>query len=147
MRKVKRIQNRESFGLRTSVGIFFLIVWSFLAASQAEAVPNGYKLLWNDEFKQADGSAPVSQKWSYTLQKDNQDEVEVYTTRIQNASIVTDPQAQDGKALKIQAVKEANGSLTSARIVTQNKFSFQYGWVECLAKLPGGQGMWPAFWM
>ncbi|MFM7814039.1 MAG: family 16 glycosylhydrolase [Flavobacteriales bacterium] len=36
---------------------------------------------------------------------------------------------------------------TSARIITKDHFSFQYGKVEARIKLPLGQGLWPAFWM
>src|SRR5581483_5320312 len=81
------------------------------------------------------------------LRKDNQDEVQVYTSTTKNASVIADPLALDGKALRIQAVKEEDGTLTSARISTREKYTFKYGWVECRARLPYGQGMWPAFWM
>jgi beta-glucanase (GH16 family) len=51
--------------------------------------------------------------------------------------------------LKITALLENYGgsNYTSARIITQNKFSFQYGRVDVRAKLPGGEGIWPAIWM
>ncbi len=126
---------------------FCLLGLHFCAVDRAQAVPKGYQLLWSDEFTQAKGSGPDSAKWNFTFQKDNQDEVETYTKLPQNISVVEDPLARDGKALRIQAVKERNGSYTSARITTQGKFSFKYGWIECRARLPFGQGMWPAFWM
>ncbi|MCF7927393.1 MAG: glycoside hydrolase family 16 protein [Candidatus Izimaplasma sp.] len=40
-----------------------------------------------------------------------------------------------------------NGKIESARINTKNKFSFQYGKIEMVAKIPKGRGTWPAFWM
>ena len=51
--------------------------------------------------------------------------------------------------LVIKALKEnyQTNSYTSGRIKTQNKYSFTYGKVEMKAKLPQGQGIWPAFWM
>ena len=51
--------------------------------------------------------------------------------------------------LKINLIKEQyNGSnYTSARIVTKNKYQFQYGRVDIRAKLPAGGGTWPALWM
>ena len=48
--------------------------------------------------------------------------------------------------LKIKA-KHANGTYTSTRITTKDKFEFQYGRIEARIKLPTGQGVWPAFWL
>ena len=36
---------------------------------------------------------------------------------------------------------------TSGKINTKNKIEFKYGTVEVRAKLPTGQGVWPAIWM
>eukprot|EP00903_Cladosiphon_okamuranus_P018231 g16770.t1 len=37
---------------------------------------------------------------------------------------------------------------TSSKLTTKNKFSFRYGRAEARIRLPpGGQGLWPAFWM
>jgi len=36
---------------------------------------------------------------------------------------------------------------TSTRMITQDKVNMKYGRVEIRAKLPEGQGLWPAFWM
>lgn len=36
---------------------------------------------------------------------------------------------------------------TSSRIVTRGRQAFRYGRIDIRAKLPGGQGIWPAFWM
>ena len=49
--------------------------------------------------------------------------------------------------LTIQGRQEANGNYTSGRINTKGKFDFRYGKVEVSAKLPSGQGTWPAIWM
>ena len=35
----------------------------------------------------------------------------------------------------------------SGKINTKDKFEFRYGSLEVRAKLPGGQGIWPAIWM
>jgi beta-glucanase (GH16 family) len=36
---------------------------------------------------------------------------------------------------------------TSTRIITKDKVEYTYGHFEVRAKLPIGQGIWPAFWM
>ncbi len=38
-------------------------------------------------------------------------------------------------------------SFVSARLDTQNKVSFQYGYIEARISNPSGGGNWPAFWM
>ncbi|MDH3767794.1 MAG: family 16 glycosylhydrolase, partial [Gammaproteobacteria bacterium] len=52
-----------------------------------------------------------------------------------------------GGTLTITAREELDGSYTSARINTRDKFDFTYGRVVIGARLPSGQGMWPAAWM
>jgi beta-glucanase (GH16 family) len=51
----------------------------------------------------------------------------------------------DGKLI-ITARKDGD-RYTSTRITTAGKKEFQYGRIEARAKLPKGQGIWPAFWM
>ncbi len=55
---------------------------------------------------------------------------------------------EDG-VLKIEARRESVSgyNFTSARIATQDLVAFRYGRIEARMKLPGGQGLWPAFWM
>jgi len=54
-----------------------------------------------------------------------------------------------GGNLVITAKQEMqNGyNYTSARIITRDKFAFRYGRIEARIRLPGGQGLWPAFWL
>ncbi len=48
--------------------------------------------------------------------------------------------------LHLKATYE-NGIIKSGRINTKNKFTFTYGKIEVLAKVPKGKGTWPAIWM
>lgn len=48
--------------------------------------------------------------------------------------------------LSIKATKQGD-LYNSGRITTKGKVEFQYGIVEVRAKLPQGQGLWPAIWM
>lgn len=41
----------------------------------------------------------------------------------------------------------SDGVYESARIDTKDKFFFQYGQIDFVAKLPLGKGTWPALWM
>lgn len=78
-------------------------------------------------------------------------EKQAYTSRATNIRI------EPTKGLVIEARKEnytypndTQGRIfgyTSARIDTRNSFSFEYGKVEAIMKLPKGAGTWPAFWM
>jgi beta-glucanase (GH16 family) len=50
-------------------------------------------------------------------------------------------------SLIIEARQETDGSFTSARLNTDGKFDFRYGRIEVGARLPAGQGIWPAIWL
>ncbi len=54
-----------------------------------------------------------------------------------------------GGILTIEARRESVSGYeyTSARITTQDLVAFRYGRIEARMKLPGGQGLWPAFWL
>ena len=99
-------------------------------------------LVWAEEFTAS--GAPDPSKWGYDTGAGGwgNNEVEYYTNRLDNAVV-------SGGTLKIIAQKETyNGSAyTSARILSKDKFSFKYGKIEVLAKLPAGGGTWPAIWM
>lgn len=52
----------------------------------------------------------------------------------------------EGGKLIITARKDGE-KYTSTRITSAGKKEFKYGYIEARAKLPVGQGIWPAFWM
>lgn len=101
-------------------------------------------LIWSDEFNTP--GAPDPAKWSYNIGTGSNgwgnNESQYYTDRPENVAV-------SNGTLKITARKESFGgsNFTSARILTQNKFSFKYGRIEARAKLPAGIGTWPAIWM
>ena len=49
--------------------------------------------------------------------------------------------------MTITANEVSPGVYNSARITTQNKVFFTHGRVDVRARLPFGQGIWPAIWM
>jgi beta-glucanase (GH16 family) len=114
------------------------------------SVPSGYRLVWSDEFSTP--GLPDNGKWAYDTFRNPvgwfNNELQYYAAaRLQNSSIA------DG-VLAITALRErlasapdhGNQNFTSARLITQGKFSFTYGFVEVRAKLPCSLGTWPAIW-
>ncbi|HNT52476.1 MAG TPA: glycoside hydrolase family 16 protein, partial [Candidatus Syntrophosphaera sp.] len=108
--------------------------------------------VWADEFEQA-SMVPDPDNWGYDLgYGDNgwgNDEWQLYTNNQQNVKV------EDGNLVLSAVWDSANypvpgkrdGSITSARVNTKNKFSFKFGKVQARIKAPTDTGMWPAFWM
>lgn len=118
-----------------------------LVSFQMLAQPDGYGLVWSDEFN-GNGAIDAS-KWHHQTQLPNgyswyNNEVQHYTNRTDNSFV-------SNGTLKIVAKDETftdqgvTLSYTSARL--NSKFAFTYGYVEIRAKLPTGVGTWPALWM
>jgi beta-glucanase (GH16 family) len=103
--------------------------------------PPGWTLVWNDEFN---GTSIDKTKWEHEVNGDGggNNELQYYTDFAENSYV------KDG-VLTIQARKEnyQGKEYTSARMRTKYKGDWTYGRFEIKAKLPFGQGMWPAIWM
>lgn len=115
-----------------------------------------YQLVWSDEFNIP--GKPDLDKWSYETGFIRNLEEQIYTKRKKNV------QVRNGK-LELIAFREnfsnkrydpkiqnyrfntAEADYTSGSIHTQDKFEFKYGRVDVRAKLPKGNGVWPAIWM
>jgi beta-glucanase (GH16 family) len=101
----------------------------------------GWTLIWNDEF---DGPAINPDFWTHEVGGHGwgNGESQYYTDSPDNSYI------EDG-LLVIQALEQnLLGKLfTSARLITQEKVTQQYGRIEARIRIPTGQGIWPAFWM
>ncbi|MEC0331762.1 glycoside hydrolase family 16 protein [Paenibacillus macerans] len=116
----------------------------------------GMELIWQDEFSE---NKLDTSKWNYELGYYLNDdpgtwgwgnaELQHYTNSTQNVFI------QDGK-LNIRALNEPKSfpqdpsryaQYSSGKINTKDHFSLKYGRVDFRAKLPAGNGIWPAFWM
>lgn len=104
----------------------------------------GYELAWQDEFE---GESLNTEVYNYEIGDGCPDicgwgnnELEEYTNSEENIFL------QDGK-LVIKAIRGADNNYTSGRIQTKGKQSFQFGRLDIRAKLPKGQGIWPAIWM
>ena len=103
----------------------------------------GYKLLWHDEF---DADTLNTEIWNREKREPGwtNAELQEYTDLEQNIFI------RDGKlVLKAIKTKDADGNdyYTSGKVQTQRKRDFMYGKVVASAKVPKGQGLWPAIWL
>ena len=99
-----------------------------------------YQLVWQDEFS----GNELSTDWQHEIGTGSNgwgnNELQYY--RKENTRV------EDG-FLVIEARKESfsDRNYTSSRIVTMGQEAFQYGRIDIRAKLPRGQGIWPALWM
>ncbi len=132
---------RKVYYLFKSMALFSLLLTVACGANQGNkaAAPEGYELVWADEFD-VDG-APSDANWSYQLMRKGQvnNEEQEYVNSLDNAWV------EDG-ILHVKAIKEGD-RITSARLITRGKQEWLYGRVEARIKLPKGKGVWPAFWM
>ena len=108
---------------------------------EAINVPDGYSLVWQDEFNDAsvDGTKWRFENW---MPGHVNNELQRYVT---NGELDGNKTAfcEDG-VLNIRAMKYS-GQVISARMNT--RASWEYGYMEASIKLPKGKGTWPAFWM
>jgi beta-glucanase (GH16 family) len=106
----------------------------------ATPAPAGWTLAFSDEFDAPGALDPA--KWGYEIGYIRNDEKQSYTSRSENVRV-------EGGNLVIEGRKEAyqGYGYTSASINTQGRFEFLYARVEVRAKLPTGNGAWPAIWM
>ena len=117
-------------------------------ASAAQSVTEtpeleGYNLLWSDEF---DGDTLNSDLWNIQLRQPGwtNEELQEYTGSEENVFV------QDGNlVLKAIKTEDENGNpyYTSGKVDGMGKTDFMYGKIVTRAKVPAGQGLWPAIWM
>lgn len=105
----------------------------------------GLDLVWSDEF---DASQLDPEVWFFERGDGSQygipgwgnNELQYYledSARLENGLLVITAREEDVGGKRF----------TSARINTRDRFAFRYGRVEARMRLPGGQGLWPAFWL
>lgn len=100
-----------------------------------------WRLVWSDEF---DGESIDQDVWTHEVYcGGGNQERQCYTEDPENSYV------SDGilKIVALPAEEGANQPFTSARMNSRYKADFKYGRFELRAKLPTGQGSWPAFWM
>ena len=118
--------------------------------------PEGYQLVWQDEFDGNYGYAPNENGvprtelnpdyWTHEVKNAGwvNHELQNYVNhKTPEGKLVTE--LRNGK-LRITALKE-NGKVYSGRVYAKVKEGWKYGYIEACIKLPKGKGTWPAFWM
>ena len=115
------------------------------AAEQAAYdAPEGYKLVWQDEFNE--GTELNAADWTHEVQPSGW-----VNHELQNYVNHTTPKGLyvteiSGGKLQIHCFKE-DGKIYSGRVYAKVKEGWTYGYIEASIKLPKGKGTWPAFWM
>lgn len=113
--------------------------------------------VWSDEFDGPAAARIDSTKWSYELGDGckagicgwGNSEKEFYTDTTDNVSLNGQGQLAivARQAVVPRQCYYGPCRYTSAKITTRGKMTAAPGRVEARIKIPGGQGLWPAFWM
>ena len=115
-------------------------------ANNREVSPGGtLTLVWSDEF---DGSALDPEAWYFESGDGSQYGIPGWGNNELQYYQPNNAQLDDG-LLTLEVREEPAGGyrFTSARLHTRDRFAFRYGRIEARIRLPGGQGLWPAFWL
>lgn len=150
--------------------------WSAVAlltaacGAAAQSVPAGQGRIWNSTFaREFDAGASDLSGFTYDVGGGGwgNSELQVYTAPVGAPPATPNPSGLgsqtttpvginsnnvfvSGGNLNISAIATGSGggqSYTSGRLKTTNLFSQAYGLFEFRARLPAGQGLWPAVWM
>jgi beta-glucanase (GH16 family) len=123
----------------------FLSGAAFAQQKSEETSPAEMKLVWSDEF---DGDSLNYSKWG--VQENafggGNAELQIFTDRAKNVRV-------ENGHLVLEARRDNAGisgtvrEYSSGRVRTKHRGDWKYGRIEVCAKMPVGQGIWPAIWM
>jgi len=125
--------------------------------NEASPPPDGWSLVWSDEFEGPAGTPPDPATWGYDLGDGSavglpgwgNQERQSYTDDPRNAAL-------DGAGHLVITVRRADPpgdcyygpcEYTSARLLTKGRLELEHGRIEARIQVPEGVGLWPAFWM
>jgi len=114
-------------------------------------------LAWSDDFDGPAGAPPDPATWGHDLGDGSaiglpgwgNNELQWYTDDPADVAL-------DGDGHLAITVRHAADDLecyygpcayTSGRLLTKDRFEFQHGYLEARIRVPGGHGLWPAFWL
>jgi beta-glucanase (GH16 family) len=112
-------------------------------------VGDEFVLVFSDEFNE--GGVPNPEVWNLDLGYGpnnfgwGNNEWQLYTNstdnvRVENGNLVITA------LCPVTPCGRRDGSITSAKLTTQDNFEFKFGKIIARIKVPVGQGTWPAFW-
>jgi beta-glucanase (GH16 family) len=109
-------------------------------SSNTTPTTTAYKLVWAEEFNYT--GLPDSTYWGYETGFVRNHEVQNYVASNKQNSYV------DNGVLTITATNNTAlaNPVSSASIITKDKMNVLYGKIEVRAKMPKGNGSWPAIW-
>jgi len=119
---------------------------TLVTADNSEVSPGDtLTLVWSDEFG---GAVLDPQIWFFETGDGTQYGIPGWGNNELQYYLPDRAQLANG-FLKIEARAESIGgkAYTSARLNTRDRFAFRFGRIEARMRLPGGQGLWPAFWL
>ena len=153
--------NRFALAVYVLLGVAAcVILFTPVHAADAVSSPPGYKLVWSDEFDYE--GLPDPAKWDYEEGYVRNNEAQFYTrarkenARVEDGVLVIEARkehfqkpASCGDRRDKASVKPSAdyAEYTAASLITLGRASWQFGRIEVRAKLPQGQGVWPAIWM
>lgn len=102
-------------------------------------------LVWADEF---DAAQLDPEEWFFEEGDGSQYGIPGWGNNELEWYLPNSAQLENGNLVITARNEMSNGKdFTSARINTRDRFAFRYGRIEARIRLPGGQGIWPAFWL
>ncbi|MFY9252529.1 MAG: glycoside hydrolase family 16 protein [Fuerstiella sp.] len=135
------------FRFTTSLALIVVCSCTTTVSAQTATVEasSKLKLVWSDEF---DGDSLDYSKWGVEQNAfgGGNNELQIFTDRPENVRV------EKGNLI-LEAHKDNAGisgtvrEYSSGRIRTKHRGDWKYGRIEVRAKMPKGQGLWPAIWM
>ena len=118
-----------------------------LTVADNTAVTQGgaLNLVWSDEF---DGAQLDPEVWFFESGDGSQYGIPGWGNNELQWYLPDSAELSNGLLIITARNELQNGkNYTSARLNTRDRFAFRYGRIEARMRLPGGQGVWPAFWL
>ena len=129
----------RTLGLVIIIGL--MAAAPFKGAAQAiEGAPEGYSLVWQDEFN---GTALNENIWNIEVSGSGGGNQELQYYRRENVSV-----ANGNLVLTAKRENYQGKAFTSGRINSNQKAAFKHGIMQAKIKFPKtANGLWPAYWM
>ncbi|MFO7774507.1 MAG: glycoside hydrolase family 16 protein [Candidatus Hydrogenedentota bacterium] len=133
------------------------VAWTPWTALADDAEREGWNLVWQEEFDYE--GLPDPEKWTQEYGFIRNEEAQYYTrerpenARVEDGRLIIEaheehyPNAAHEEGADHWRRAREYAEYTSASLTTEDRQHFQYGRIEVRARLPQGQGVWPAIWM